>query len=167
MRRLVPLSVGAAIWLFFAMALAQKQPPPPPVQPIPFSHKQHAGVLKLKCNMCHANKDPGETMGIAAASVCMQCHSSVKTDSPSIQKLSAAAKEDRPIKWARVYEIPTYVSFSHRTHLTVGASCTDCHGQVSERAQLFREADISMGGCMNCHRAKNASTDCTFCHEER
>jgi len=166
MRRLIPISV-AAVWMVFTIAFAQRQPPPPPVQPIPFSHKQHAGDLKLNCNMCHANKDPGEIMGVAAATVCMQCHSSVKTNSPAIQKLSAAAKDNRPVKWARVYEIPAYVTFSHRTHLSAGAACADCHGQVAQRDQLFREADISMGGCMNCHREKNASNDCTFCHEQR
>ena len=52
--------------------------------------------------MCHPNRDPGETMGIAAASVCMQCHSTIKADSPQIQKLAEFAKSSRPIRWARV-----------------------------------------------------------------
>src|SRR5215218_11483044 len=102
---------AAAIWLMVAMAQTQtkKPPPPPPEQPIPYSHKLHVGTLKLKCNMCHPNKDPGEIMGIPQASTCMQCHSSVKTDSPAIQKLAEYAKTSRQIRWARVYEIPTYV----------------------------------------------------------
>jgi hypothetical protein len=97
----------------------------------------------------------------------MQCHSAIKTDSPAIQKLAAFAKNDREIRWARVYEIPSYVNFSHRTHLESGNGCEDCHGRVVEREQLFREGDISMGGCMNCHRVKKVSIDCTFCHEQR
>ena len=52
-----------------------------------------SATLKLKCNMCHPNKDPGEIMGIPQASTCMQCHSSVKTDSPAIQKLAEYAQE--------------------------------------------------------------------------
>src|SRR4051812_39716519 len=135
MQRLIQLCVfGKTLVLMamFAEAQAPKRPPPPPVQPVPFSHKQHAGVLKLKCNMCHPNKDPGESMGVVATTICMQCHSSVKTDTPAIQKVAASAKENRPLKWARVYEIPTYVNFSHRSHVTAGATCNDCHGQVAE-----------------------------------
>src|SRR5690349_11948635 len=88
-----------------------------PVQPVPFSHKQHAGTLKLQCRMCHPNPDPGESMTIAPASTCMQCHTAIKADSPAIQKLAAAAKENRRIPWVRVYQIPSYVNFSHRIHL--------------------------------------------------
>jgi hypothetical protein len=166
MRHLVTACAMAAL-IVAAVGQTQKQPPPPPEQPIPYSHKLHVGTLKLKCNMCHPNKDPGEIMGIPQASTCMQCHSSVKTDSPAIQKLADYAKTSRQIRWARVYEIPTYVMFSHKAHLEAGNTCQECHAQVAERDQLFREADISMGGCMTCHRMKKASNDCSFCHEPR
>jgi len=166
MRHLVTACAMAAL-IGAAVGQTQKQPPPPPEQPIPYSHKLHVGTLKLKCNMCHPNKDPGEIMGIPQASTCMQCHSSVKTDSPAIQKLADYAKSSRQIRWARVYEIPTYVMFSHKAHLEAGNTCQECHAQVAERDQLFREADISMGGCMTCHRMKKASNDCSFCHEPR
>ncbi len=137
-----------------------------PVQPLPFSHKVHAGAAKLPCRMCHPNPDPGDSMTIAPASVCMQCHSSIDADHPAIQKLAAFSKSAAPIPWVRVYQIPTYVSFSHRSHLKAGNACQDCHGPVATRDQLFREADISMGGCMNCHRLKKVSIDCTFCHDD-
>jgi hypothetical protein len=155
--------------LFFCAAVAAvaQAPPSGPAQPVPFSHKQHAGTLKLKCNMCHPNRDPGESMGIAQASTCMQCHSSVKTDSPAIQKLAAHAESKRAVPWVRVYQIPAYVFFSHRAHIEAGNTCRECHGPVEERAQLAREADLSMTGCMNCHKTKNASNDCLYCHEQR
>jgi hypothetical protein len=35
---------------------------------------------------------------------------------------------------------------------------------VAARDQLVQESDISMGGCMNCHRIKKASTECDTCH---
>ncbi len=136
----------------------------PPDQPIPFSHKAHAGNLKLKCKMCHPNPDPGEAMRIAVSSVCMQCHSTIKAEAPAIQKLAALTETRREIQWVRVYEIPTYVQFSHELHLQAGSTSEECHGRVAEREQLSREADISMGGCMNCHRARKVSIDCTFCH---
>ncbi len=151
--------------MLLAGALARGDAPAP-AQPIPFSHKTHAGTAKLPCRMCHPNPDPGDSMTIAPASVCMQCHSSIDTDHPAIQKLAAFAKSNTPIPWVRVYQIPTYVSFSHRSHVKAGHACQDCHGPVATRAQLFREADISMGGCMNCHRLKKVSIDCTFCHDD-
>ena len=106
-------------------------------------------------------------MGIPAADLCMKCHTSVKADSPAIQKLAEFAKDKRDIRWERIYEIPTYVTFSHRTHTTSGNTCAECHGPVAERDQLFREVDMSMTGCMNCHSMKGASTDCSYCHEPR
>ncbi|HXB69117.1 MAG TPA: cytochrome c3 family protein [Candidatus Acidoferrales bacterium] len=139
----------------------------PRPQPVAFSHKVHAGTLKLKCKTCHANPDPGETMGVAAASMCMQCHSAIKTDSPDIQKLAAAAKDNKELPWLRVYWIPSYVNFSHRTHLETGNQCEDCHGKVAERDKLAREGNISMGGCMACHQTKKVSIDCGYCHEPK
>src|SRR5215472_11997602 len=138
--------------LLLLLQAASAPPPAAPAQPIPFSHKQHL-ALKLQCKMCHANPNPGEMMGIAAASVCMQCHSSIKTESPAIQKLASFAADKREIPWARVYQIPGYVDFSHKTHLNSGATCETCHGHVEQRDVLFRESNISMGGCMDCHRA--------------
>ena len=139
----------------------------PPAQPLPFSHKNHAGALKLQCKMCHPGPDPGQSMTIAAPSVCMQCHSAIKADSQAIQKLAAAARENREIRWARVYQIPFFVAFSHRFHGEGGVTCQECHGNVAERDALFREGDISMNGCMNCHRAKKISNRCNFCHDPR
>ena len=156
-----------AFALFAVVAGAQNASKPAPQQPLPFSHQTHAGDLKLQCKMCHPNPDPGETMQIAAASVCMQCHTAIKADSAAIQKLAAAAKSDRPIQWVRVYQIPSYVSFSHRSHLAAGNKCEECHGPVATRAQLAKEGDISMGACMECHRVKKAGFDCTFCHERQ
>src|SRR5205823_8842012 len=109
-----------------------------PEQPVPFSHKVHAGTLKMKCKMCHPNPDPGESMTIAAPVTCMQCHSAIKADSPAIQKVAAFAKNERDLKWARVYQIPSYVVFSHRAHLDAGNKCEECHeiGRASCRDRV-------------------------------
>lgn len=45
-----------------------------PVQPIAFSHRLHAGELQMACLYCHADAEKGRHAGIAAASVCMNCH---------------------------------------------------------------------------------------------
>ena len=169
-RRLLKVFLRLCIliaWVLAASAQTAKQPPPPPQQPIAFSHKMHAGTLELKCGQCHPNPDPGEKMSVAAASSCMQCHAEIGADRPEIQKLAAFAKKDREIRWARIYQIPANVMFSHKVHLVVGSTCTECHGQVSARDRLYLEGDISMGACINCHKAKEASVDCTYCHEQQ
>jgi hypothetical protein len=136
-----------------------------PVQPVPFSHKSHAGMLGLPCTKCHTNPDPGELMTFPALATCMECHAVLKAESPHIQTVASAAERGESLDWRRVYEIPGYVYFSHRAHLGAGAQCATCHGAVSEQERLFREGDISMTGCMNCHLESAASLDCAYCHE--
>jgi predicted CXXCH cytochrome family protein len=135
-----------------------------PEQPVPFSHKQHAGALQLPCEFCHATSRSGETVAIPQTALCMQCHQTIGTDKPGVQKLAAYAKSNTPIPWVRVYALPSFVTFSHKTHLSHGATCQQCHGSVAERVQLYKETDISMAACVNCHRAKQASIDCNTCH---
>lgn len=136
-----------------------------PRQPVAFSHRVHAGTLQMPCAACHPNPDPGQVMTLPPASLCLQCHQTVKADSPEIVTLKSLTTENREVPWTRVYQIPSYVSFSHRTHLSAGATCTECHGAVAERAVLSREGDVTMAGCINCHVAKSASVDCGLCHQ--
>ena len=151
------------IWLFL---LLFADPPVPPKQPVPYSHKQHL-AMGLQCKNCHTSPDPGEAMGIPQVKVCMGCHTSVKKDSPHIQKLAKHAEDKTEPPWVRVYQIPSYVFFSHKVHLGTGAKCETCHGPVATREALWRETNISMGACMECHRQSKASIDCAFCHEPR
>jgi len=138
-----------------------------PAQPVPFSHKEHAGTLKLQCKMCHPSPDPGESMTIVPPSVCMQCHSEIKADSQAIQKLAEYARQGKPVPWVRIYQIPGWVDFSHRAHLEAGNACQGCHGKVAERDVLYREVNLNMVTCMGCHTNKKANVQCNFCHEER
>lgn len=147
-----------------ALLLTGQQSVSPPVQPVPYSHKQHI-ALGLKCAGCHTNPDPGDFMGIPAESKCMTCHRTVKADSPHIKKVAQYAAENRRLPWVRIYEIPSYVFFSHRAHAEAGAKCETCHGPVAQRDALWKETDISMGACMDCHRREKAPNDCNYCHE--
>ena len=155
-----------ALLALLAAALAAAQEHHIPEQPIPFSHKLHVG-LGLKCKDCHPNPDPGEVEGLPASSKCLACHFSIAKDKDSIRQLKAFADRKQPIPWARVYQIPSYVDFSHRAHIEAGFTCDKCHGPVETRDALWKETDISMGGCIKCHRQNKASTACTFCHENR
>lgn len=163
------LSVAGALCL---QAFSQGLPPlktvaPPPAQPLPFSHRTHVSQ-GLKCLDCHPMPDPGDFAEIIATEKCMLCHSSIKTDSPAIQKLADFHRRSAPIPWEPVYLVANYVFFSHKEHLTrAAAQCADCHGPVGEREALAKERDLSMAACMDCHRAKSASLECNYCHEPR
>ena len=134
-------------------------------QPVPFSHKQHV-ALALKCKDCHANPDPGESMGLPAASKCMACHVSIAVDRPSIRKLKSLAGAKEPIPWARVFQIPSAIVFSHRMHLEGGVLCEGCHSAVARSEALTpKDLNISMGTCMACHRKSRVSNDCKTCHD--
>src|SRR5581483_11195421 len=99
---------------FLALAAAgvlaqQPSPVPPnyaphagPEQPIPFSHKTHVS-RGLRCQMCHANPDPGAMMTFPATSTCMGCHMTVAKDRPAIMKLAEFARSNQAIPWVRVY----------------------------------------------------------------
>lgn len=149
------------------LAILRATETPAPQQPIAFSHKQHAGTLALACRTCHANPSPGDAMTFPAETICMNCHASIKTESPDIQKLASWVKAQKAVPWVRVYKVPTYVFWSHKSHLEAGASCEKCHGPVATREVMRREVDHSMAACIACHREEKASVDCSYCHEQR
>jgi hypothetical protein len=133
-------------------------------QPIPFSHKQHAEAAHLQCADCHKLARSGEVLSIPTGKSCMTCHSQVAKDSAAIRDLRSYVDEGQPVPWVRVYEIPSFVEFNHRTHMDAGTKCSTCHGDVAKRDRIWRETDISMGGCFNCHQQTHASTNCATCH---
>src|SRR5260370_7261600 len=123
--------------------------------------------MGLNCASCHETPRPGEMMGIPAASKCMTCHQTVRKDSPAIQKLAAFAARQEPVPWVRVYQIPSFVFFSHKWHLAAGAKCETCHGKVAERDRMFRETDISMGGFQIYHREHKSTLHSLTSHHHR
>lgn len=133
-----------------------------PTQPIAFNHKLHAQTAKMACNDCHEPRGDGSTLALPQPPKCMTCHSSVAADKPDIKRLAEAAKNEDPIQWVRVYRIPSFVTFSHKTH--AGSTCEECHGPVAERTAIAQEKDTNMGSCIACHQAKGAPATCDTCH---
>lgn len=125
-----------------------------PEQPIPFSHRVHAGENKIDCKYCHFAADKSRHAGIPPLNVCMNCHSVVKLDSPHIQKLRKAYEEGRPIEWVRIHELPDFVFFNHKRHVQKGVSCETCHGDVKTMDKVVQAKSLEMGWCMKCHRGE-------------
>lgn len=138
-----------------------------PKQPLEFNHKLHVTDQKQACASCHAETGTGELVDMPDVPKCMTCHASITPHTSAERKLAAFAKQNRDVDWVRVYQIPTFVRFSHRQHTQAGAKCNVCHGPVESRVALRREKQLSMGECMTCHRETNASIDCGSCHEPR
>jgi len=125
-----------------------------PEQPIPFSHKLHAGQYKMACIYCHSSVEKSKHASVPSLNVCMNCHSVVKINSPYIQQIRKAYAEGRPIEWVRVHELPDYAYFPHKRHVAAGLSCQNCHGNVQEMSRVYQKSALTMGWCMECHRGE-------------
>lgn len=145
----------------------EKIPGDPVAQPIAYSHKKHV-AMGLKCTNCHTMPGDGFLATYPKESVCMGCHTSIKKDSPEIQKLAAFAAKKEAVPWKRVYQVPDIVWFNHAVHVKdVKAECSECHGNVAERDVLFQEKSTSMTSCMECHAKHGAPNGCDFCHSSQ
>lgn len=163
-----------------------------PDQPIPFSHKLHAGDRQIGCQFCHSGARRSITAGIPSVSTCMGCHKFVATESDSIKYIKEKFDNNEPIKWTKVHDLPDYVRFSHRAHLQAkdhsgklllgdnpDEVCMKCHGKVKEMGTAEHYAPLQMGWCIECHnktqeipaqgnqpakKVKYASVTCNTCH---
>lgn len=134
-----------------------------PKQPIAFSHKLHAGAYEIDCKYCHVGVMVGKSATIPSVNICMNCHRSVKTESPQIQKLWAAADwqpetltfgpNQKPIEWVRIHNLPDLAYFNHAQHVNVGGiECQTCHGPIEEMEVVKQYSLLTMGWCIDCHR---------------
>ena len=136
-----------------------------PVQPINFSHRLHTTTVGLQCTYCHRYGDKGLTPGVPEVSVCMNCHKSVKVNSPEIIKLTKYWNEKQPVPWIQVHHLPEHVYFPHKRHVRAGVACETCHGDVKGMDRIYQARSLEMGWCVTCHRANKAPTDCWTCHK--
>ena len=167
-----------------------------PVQPIAFSHKLHSGDMEIPCAYCHLSTETSRYAGIPALSTCMNCHKYVTASSAAqkqakpvesreLRKLydalaldealkPIAGKAPKPIAWKRVHQLPDFVYFDHRAHITAAVTCERCHGPIDTMDRVRQFETLSMGWCVDCHRDANvtgvggktvhASIDCITCH---
>src|SRR5215831_15090729 len=91
-----------------------------PQQPIPYSHKLHAGQLGLDCYYCHSTVYKAAFAAVPATSTCMNCHTQVKKDSPRLEPLRQSAATGKPVQWIQIHRLPDYVYFNHSAHLSAG-----------------------------------------------
>src|SRR5215468_941831 len=103
-----------------------------PIQPVPYSHKLHAGDLGLDCRYCHASVEISDVANVPPTQACMNCHRLVKRDSAVLAPIRDSASSGRPMHWIRVHKLPDYAYFTHRAHVAAGIGCVTCHGRIDE-----------------------------------
>lgn len=142
-----------AVWYWFSPAYTDVGYAPE--QPVPFSHKLHAGELGLDCRYCHYTVEKSPKAAIPPTSVCMGCHLLVQPTSPRLRIVRDSAKTGTPIPWVRVHLAPDYAFFDHRAHVAAGVGCQSCHGSVDQMTVVRQVQPLSMSWCLDCHRDPN------------
>jgi len=124
----------------------------PPEQPVPFSHRHHAGELGIDCRYCHTSVADGPRAGLPPTHTCMSCHSQIWTNAPMLAPVRTSLAEDKSLKWNRVAVLPDYVFFRHDIHIAKGVGCVECHGRIDRMALTYRAVPLTMQFCLDCHR---------------
>jgi Cytochrome c7 and related cytochrome c/Class III cytochrome C family len=123
-----------------------------PAQPVPFSHRHHAGQLGIDCRYCHSGVETGPQAGLPPTTTCMTCHSQIWTNSSMLEPVRQSLAENKPIVWTRVAKLPDYVFFRHDIHIAKGVGCETCHGRIDAMALTYRAKSFTMQFCLDCHR---------------
>ncbi len=133
-----------------------------PDQPVPFSHKIHAGELKMDCRYCHVNVDKAAAATIPPTATCINCHSPMGKDGapaltavhPASTKLRAVHESwesGESVPWVKIHRLPDFVYFNHAAHVNRGVSCVSCHGRIDTMEKVYQAKELSMAWCIKCH----------------
>jgi len=146
-----------------------------PVQPIAYSHKLHAGTMRIDCKYCHTGVAVSPNAGVPPVSTCMNCHTVVRKNQPEIIKLTKYYEEGVALPWKRIHKVPDYAYFNHSVHINKGIDCVNCHGNIENLDVVQQISQFTMGACLDCHRnaktrlanvesVKNGPENCSACH---
>ena len=121
-------------------------------QPVPFSHKHHTQDIGIDCRYCHTSVEDSPFAGIPPTKTCMNCHSEIWKDADILKPVRDSFKNNEPLVWTRVHDLPDYVYFDHSVHINKGIGCVSCHGRVDQMPLMWRENTLHMSWCLKCHR---------------
>ena len=121
-------------------------------QPIQFSHAHHVGGMGIDCRYCHTSVEESAFANIPPTKTCMNCHSQIWANAPILEPVRASFRDNRPLQWTRVHDLPDFVYFNHSIHVRKGVGCATCHGPVDEMPLMYQQASLMMSWCVDCHR---------------
>jgi hypothetical protein len=122
------------------------------LQPVPFSHQHHVGVLGFDCRYCHTTVEKSAFAGLPPTKTCMNCHSQIWVGSDMLQPVRESYRSGEPLVWQRVHNLPEFAYFDHSIHVTKGIGCATCHGRVDQMPLMRQTASLQMEWCLECHR---------------
>ncbi|MBT8340586.1 MAG: cytochrome c3 family protein [Desulfatitalea sp.] len=135
-----------------------------PAQPIPFSHRLHAGHKGIDCRFCHPYVARSIHPGLPPVEKCLYCHNYIIANHPEIRKEHDYFNTKTPTPWVKVYYVPEHVLFNHQRHIKKEIACEACHGDVKRQDRLKGQR-FKMGFCIQCHRERKVNLDCWLaCH---
>src|SRR3954463_5298311 len=121
-------------------------------QPVQFSHEHHVAGLGIDCRYCHTTVEDAAFAGMPSTKTCMTCHSQIWTNAPLLEPVRASWRNDTPIRWNRVHDVPDFVQFNHGIHVQKGIGCYECHGNVAGMPLMWKANSLHMEWCLDCHR---------------
>ena len=121
-------------------------------QPLQFSHAHHVGGMGIDCRYCHTSVEESAFANIPPTKTCMNCHSQVWNTAPILEPVRASFRDNKPLNWTRVNDLPDFVYFNHSIHIKQGVGCDTCHGPVDRMPLMLQEASLQMSWCLDCHR---------------
>jgi len=122
-------------------------------QPIQFSHAHHVGGIGLDCRYCHTSVEKSSFAGIPPTKTCINCHAQIWTNAPILEPVRASFRDDKPLNWIRVNDLPDFVYFNHQIHIKQGVGCATCHGPIDKMPLTYQATTLQMDWCLDCHRA--------------
>jgi len=121
-------------------------------QPVQFSHQHHVGGIGIDCRYCHSSVEVSYSAGIPPTKTCINCHSQIWSTSPYLEPVRASFRDDKPLRWTRVHDLPDFVYFNHSIHVKKGMGCETCHGRVDRMPLMRQQNTLQMEWCLTCHR---------------
>jgi hypothetical protein len=121
-------------------------------QPIQFSHAHHVGGEGFDCRYCHTSVEESAFANIPPTKTCMNCHSQIWAKAPILEPVRASFRDNTPLHWTRVHDLPDFVYFNHSIHVRKGVGCATCHGRVDQMPLVYQKATLQMSWCLDCHR---------------
>lgn len=145
----------------------------PVAQPVGFQHSRHAGELGIDCRYCHTSVEVSNFANIPPTETCMTCHSQIRVGTPQLAAVweswgmidtdgdgvgetprrQGQPGAGEPIPWNRVHDLADFAYFNHAAHINKGVGCDYCHGRVDQMSGIWKTEPMTMGWCLECHRA--------------
>jgi len=141
---LAAIIVGKSSWVTRANEYVE--------QPVQFSHRHHVLDDGIDCRYCHTSVETSSFAGIPPTKTCMNCHSQIWSNAPILEPVRASFRDDRPMRWIRVHDLPDFVYFNHSIHIKKGMGCETCHGRIDQMPLTRQVNSLQMEWCIDCHR---------------